>query len=92
MNISDIKLGGLYCFPEDNVALFSFDDPSVDTAYVSISCLPKQEMFVVLNILTLKDGRFRMKILTPKGEMFWMSLRKSDLSWIKSMSSCDKHE
>jgi hypothetical protein len=96
MNISEIQIGKLYSFPEDDIALFSFNDPIKDRSYSSIDILLKNQLFVVLNVVTVnlsipKTTLFRINILTPKG-VFWLSVQEFELNFIKAMSSYNKKE
>jgi len=91
MNINDIQLGNLYSFPDDDIALFSFNDPTNDRSYSSIDILLRNQLFVVLNVLKVdlvnpKTTVFRINILTPKG-VFWLSVQEFELNFIKAITA-----
>ena len=103
MTIHDIKIGGLYYFPDCNMSMYDIDDPTDTCDYVSSGdYLPSDVIFVPLELHTIKRKQFfspfqeishhrhRIKILTGTGNVGWLSLQDKDLEYIMPVTSCDK--
>jgi hypothetical protein len=95
-NISEIQLGGLYHIPHYWMAMYDYVDAKQHNSTLSNGpVLGADVPFVPLEIHTVKLQYYkhvvhRVKILTAKAQIGWLSLEESELPYVFPMTSCDK--
>ena len=79
MNISDIEMGGLYCYPNHNAAVGIFKDPVNDYLSEYVFTIQKGTPFVPLELIQLKkeENFYRLKVLTATGKIGYLVMSDS---------------
>lgn len=74
MNIAEIRFGGLYHYPQHNVAVNVYEDPKNDDYSKYVFTIQKGTPFVPLKLIQVKKEKnfYRLKILTSTAKIGWM--------------------
>ena len=82
MNISDIEMGGLYCYPNHNAAVAIFKDPVNDYLSEYVFTIRKGTPFVPLELfqprsMSTRKTLYRLKVLTATGKIGYLVISDS---------------
>lgn len=88
MNISDIHMGGLYCYPSHNAAVSVFQDAVNDYYSQHVFTIPKGSPFVALEFVRHKREKnfYRLKVLTATGKIGYLVVSSDSPTYIEPVS------
>lgn len=85
MNISDIKLGKLYHFPEHDIDMHQLPVPEYYWVSDGVIKIKASQPFVVLEKVRIRiyQKHYRVKVLNTHGDVGWLIIGRFSLKLIK---------